>query len=192
MARTSSSSKAANLAHLRGRQRAVLPAVELAGLGEGDVVDVQVEPHPDGVGGDEELDVAVLEQLDLGVAGPRAECPHHHGRATALAADQLGHGVDLLGRKGDDGRATRQAGDLAAAGIDKLRHPRPAVDVHARQQPLDQRARRGRAQQQGLVGPADVEDAIGEDMAPLEVARQLDLVDRHEGDVEVAGHRLDR
>ena len=33
----------------------------------------------------------------------------------ALAADQLGDGIDLIGRECDDGRATRQARDLLLA-----------------------------------------------------------------------------
>ena len=36
-----------------------------------DVIDVEIESHADGVGGDQVIDVAGLEQLDLGVAGAR-------------------------------------------------------------------------------------------------------------------------
>ena len=45
------------------------PAVELAQAGEGDMVDVHVEPHADRVGRDQEVDLAGLEQFDLRVAG---------------------------------------------------------------------------------------------------------------------------
>jgi hypothetical protein len=79
------------------------------------VVDVEVQAHADGVGGDEEVDVAGLVELDLGVAGARRQRAEHHGGAAALAADQLGDGVDLLGREGDDGRAPGQARDLLLA-----------------------------------------------------------------------------
>ena len=88
--------------------------------GEGDVVDVEVEPHADRVGGDEVIDVAGLEELDLRVAGARRERAEHHRGAAALAADQLGDGVDLLGREGDDGGAARQARDLLLAGEGQL------------------------------------------------------------------------
>jgi hypothetical protein len=74
-------------------------AVELAVGGEGDVVDVDVQAHADGVGGDEEVDVARLVELDLGVAGARAERAQDDRRAAALAADQLGDGIDLVGEK---------------------------------------------------------------------------------------------
>ena len=92
-------------AELGGGQLAVLVAVEFAVGGEGDMVEVEVEPHADRVGGDEEVDVAGLEQLDLLVAGARAKRAEHHRGAAALAADQLGDRIDLVGREGDDGRA---------------------------------------------------------------------------------------
>ena len=101
-------------------------AVEFLVGGEGDVVDVEVEAHADRVGGDEVVDVAGLVELDLGVAGARRERAQHDGGAAALAPDQLGDGVDLLGREGDDGGAARQARDLLLAREGQLREPRPA------------------------------------------------------------------
>ena len=73
------------------------------------MIDVEVEPHADRVGGDEIIDVAGLVERDLRVARARRERAEHHRRAAALAADQFGDGVDLLGRERDDGRA-RAAG----------------------------------------------------------------------------------
>ena len=37
------------------------------------MIDVEIETHADGVGGDQIVDVAGLVQLDLGVAGARAD-----------------------------------------------------------------------------------------------------------------------
>ena len=182
---------AGDLGQLGGGEAAILIAVELAGLGEGDVVDVEVEAHADGVGGDEEVDVAVLEQGHLGVAGARRQGAHHHGGAAALAADQFGDGVDLLGREGDDGRTLGQAGDLALAGVGEGRQARPRRDGDAGNEPLDERPGAGRAEQQRLVAAADVENAVGEDVAALGVAAQLHFVDGDEGDVEIARHGLD-
>ena len=67
------SGAAGDLAELGGRQVAVLVAVELAVLGEGDMVDVEIEAHADGVGGDQIVDVAGLVERDLRVAGARAD-----------------------------------------------------------------------------------------------------------------------
>ena len=86
-----------------GRQRAMHLAVELARAGEGDVVDVEIEAHADGVGRHQEIDVARLIERHLRVARARAERAQHHRRAAALAPDQLGDGIDLGGREGDDG-----------------------------------------------------------------------------------------
>ncbi len=105
-----------NLAELGGGQLAELEAVEFPVGGEGDMVEVEVEAHADRVGGDEEIDVAGLEQFDLGVPGARRERAEHHRRAAALAADQFGDGVDLVGRERDRRRAARQARDLLRAG----------------------------------------------------------------------------
>src|SRR5262249_22215329 len=52
---------------------AELVAVKLAVGGEGDVIDVEVEAHADGVGGDKIVYVAGLVELDLGVAGARRQ-----------------------------------------------------------------------------------------------------------------------
>ena len=101
---------AGDLAELGRVEAADLVAVELAVGGEGDVVDVEVEAHADGVGGDEVVDIAVLVELDLGVAGARRERAQHHGGAAALAADQFGDGVDLVGREGDDGASGAAGG----------------------------------------------------------------------------------
>ena len=104
-----------DLADLLGIEPARAPAVELAQAGEGDMVDVHVEAHADGVGGHQEIDLAGLVERHLGVAGAGAERAHHHRRAAALAADQLGDGVDLVGGEGDDRAAPRQAGRASSS-----------------------------------------------------------------------------
>ena len=40
------------------------------------------------------------------------------------------------------------------------------------------------------AGAALAQDAVGEDVAALEIGSDLDLVDGHERDVEIARHRL--
>ena len=63
--------------------------------------------------------------------------------------------------------------------------------VHARDQRLDERAHGRGADEQRLLAAALVQQPIGEDVAAVEVGGELDLVDRDEGEVEVARHRLD-
>ena len=54
------------------RRRSRRPS-NLSQPGEGDMGDVHVEAHADGVGGDEIIDLAALEHRDLGVARGRAD-----------------------------------------------------------------------------------------------------------------------
>jgi hypothetical protein len=61
-----------------------------------------------------------------------------------------------------------------------------------RQQPLHHRPDGGGAEHQRFLAAAPVEHTVGEDVAALEIGAELRLVDRHEREVEIAGHRLDR
>ena len=105
---------AGDLRQLGRIELAELIAVEFAVGGKGDVIDVEIEPHADGVGGDQVIDVARLVERDLRVAGARRERAQHHRGAAALAADQFGDGVDFLGRERDDGRARAAAGSASS------------------------------------------------------------------------------
>ena len=132
-----------------------------------------------------------MVELHLGVAGARRQRTEHHGGPAALAPDQLGDGVDLLRREGDDGRAPGQAPELLLAREGELRQARAGGGVHTGNQRLHQGQHGGGADQQRLLAPALVQQAVGEDVAAVHVGGELDFVDGHEGDVEVARHRLD-
>ena len=107
-----------------------------------------------------------------------------------LALDQLGDGVDLVGRERDDRGAPRLPRQLAVACKFELRQSRPCDDGSAGQQPLDDRAHGGRTQQQRLVAAAAVQDAVGEDMAAFQIRGDLDFIDREKRHVEIPRHRL--
>ena len=77
--------------------------VELGQSGKGDVVDVQVEPHADGIGSNEAVDFAVLVHGDLGVSGPRTEGTHDDGCPSPPLPDAFGNVVNVLDRETDDG-----------------------------------------------------------------------------------------
>ena len=66
---------ARDLGDLRRAQPARRVAVELVQLGEGDMVHIHVQPHADGVGRDQEIDLAVLIERHLGVAGAGLSAP---------------------------------------------------------------------------------------------------------------------
>ena len=124
------------------RQTAVAAAVELLEPGEGDMGDVHVEAHADGVGGDEIIDLAALEHGDLGVAGGGRQRAHDHRRAASEAAQHLGQRVNLLGGEGDDGGARRQARQLDVAGVAQGREARAADDFRFGQELADERLQR--------------------------------------------------
>ncbi len=182
---------AGDLAKLARRQIAVVLAVEFADGRERDVVDVEIEPHADGVGGHQKFDVARLIERHLRVARARRQRAEHHGRAAALAADQLGDGVDLVGREGDDGGARRKPRDLLLAGVGQLRQPRPRDEIGAGNEIRNRVAHGLRAEQKRLGAAARMQQAIGEDVAALGIAGKLDLVDGEKIDIDLARHRLD-
>ena len=188
----SAAGAACDLREFSRGEPAKLVAVIFAVRGEGDVIDIKIEAHADRIGGDQIIDVTGLEHLDLRVAGARAERSQHHGRPATLTPDQFGDGVNLVRREGDDRGAARLPGDLAVAREFKLRQPRARDDARARQQPLDDRAHGGGAEQQGLVAATTMENAIGENMAAFKIGGDLDFIDGEERHVEVARHRFDR
>ena len=98
-------------------QEPALAAVKFSATGEGNVADIEVKAHADGVGGDDVVDLAGLVEIYLGVARARAERAHDDGASAALALQQLGYCVDLLRGEGDDGGALGQLGDLGRAYI---------------------------------------------------------------------------
>lgn len=106
-----------DLGDLGGGQRARAASVELAQAGEGHMVHIHVEPHADGIGGDDVIHLARLIKPDLGVAGAGTERAQYHRRAAPLPPHIFGHGIDFRRRKGDHGGAGRQPVQLFRPGI---------------------------------------------------------------------------
>ena len=183
---------ARDLTELDEVEVAARAAVELGELGEGDVVDVEVQPHADGVGGHEEVDLAALVEGDLGVAGAGGQGAEHHRGAAAARPHPLGEVVDPGHREGDDGGARRQPADLQAAPVAQGREPGVAADGHVGHHRRHHAPHRVRAQEPGLAPASGVQQPVGEDVPPLGVGGELNLVDGEEVDGPVEGHRLDR
>ena len=166
--------------------------VELGELGERHVVDVEVQPHADGVGGRQIVDFAALVQGDLGVARTRRQGPEHDGGAPAARPHPFREVVDARRRESHDRRARRQRPDLQAAPVAQGRQPRMAADGQVRDERGQQGADGARPQEPRLAPAAGVQQAVGEDVAPLGVGGELNLVDGQEVDLPVEGHRLHR
>ena len=167
-------------------------AVELSQRGEGDVVHIHVETHPDRIRCDQEIHLAVLVECDLGVARAGAEPPHHHRAAAPAAADRFGDRVDLRRAEGHDRGAWRQARELGLARMGQLRQARPRLDLRLRDQALQQRADRLGAEEHGLDQPARMQQTVGEDVAAIRIGAELDLVHRDEFRPPVERHRFHR
>jgi len=84
------------LSHFRRCQLPVLIAVIFPVAGKGDVVDVEVEAHADGIGRHQVIDIAVLKQFHLRISGARAERAEDDRRAAALAPDEFGNRIDFV------------------------------------------------------------------------------------------------
>src|SRR5215469_2501767 len=88
-----------NLSDLGSIEPARTTTVELANPGEGNVVDIHVKPHADRIGGDEVIDLAVLEHADLGVARSWTERTENDCCSTSLATDYFGQRKHVRDRK---------------------------------------------------------------------------------------------
>ena len=183
---------ARDLRHFGGGQHPRRATVELAAGRERDMIQVQVEPHADGIRRHQAVHLAGLVERHLGVARARAQRPEHH-RAPALdPAHALGERVDRFGREGDDRVARLEAGQLAMPLVRQGGEPGAAGEARLGHERADQRAHRVRAEEHGLRRAARPQQAVGEDMTALAVAGELYLVHGDEFDRPVQRHRFDR
>ena len=91
-----------DLGQFVGGKRAHPPPVKLGQRGKGHMVNVEVQPHSDGIGCHQIVDLAILVQGHLRIACARAERPHHNRRAAFLAAQKLGNRIYIINRKSDN------------------------------------------------------------------------------------------
>ncbi len=167
------------------------PAVEFGQRRKRDMINVQVQPHSDGIRGHQKINLAVLVHVDLRIAGARAERAHDHGRPTLLPTDQFGDGVNVVDRKPDNGRARAHPADFLLARIDQLRHPLAAHVLRLGHKGRDRAAHGVRAQKQRLVQAARPQQAVGKDVAPFRIGAELDFIHGQKIDAHPFGHRLD-
>ena len=99
---------ARDLSELRRLEGTRLASVELVQIGEGDVDEVEVQPHTDGVGGDHVIDLARLVHRDLGVARARRERAEDHRHPTTPSLEPLRDFVHTRHAESHHGRARRK------------------------------------------------------------------------------------
>ena len=149
---------------------------------------VQIQPHADGVRRHQIIDLAFLKHAHLRIAGGRGQRAHHHRRAAREAPQHFGHGIDLFHREGDDGAATRQAGQLLRTGIAQRGKTRAGDDLGFRQQLPDHRAQHVRSQDHRFLAATRAQQTIGKHMPTLGIGAQLRLIQRHEAQLLVERH----
>ena len=182
---------AGNLRNLSGREHPHRAAVELLVGRERDMIQVQVEPHANGIRRDQAVHLARLVETDLCIAGARAERPQHHGAPAPQPADALGKRVDRLGREGDDGIPGLEPGQLAMPLVRERGKPGSAREPRLGHKRSDQGAHGVCTEEHGLRRAPGAQQAIGEDVAALAIACELNLVNRDELDLPVQRHRFD-
>ncbi len=134
------------------------------------MANIHIQTHPDSIGGDQKIHIAILEQFYLGITGTRRERAHHHSRAAPLPAHQLGQPIYLCSRKRHQCRAARQAAGFFMPGIGQAREAF-AIDKLARRiELLQNRPHRVRTQKQRFMAATRMKQPVGKDMTALFIA----------------------
>ena len=156
------------------------------------MIHIQIQAHPNCVGGDQIVNLAILIEVHLSIPRAGAERPHDHCRPALLTAQQFRDSVDTIDREPDDGTARGHPADLFRPGIDQLRHPLTPDKLHLGHQSRNGAAHGVGPQKQRLARAARPQQAVGENMAAFRVGTELDFVDGYEIGTHAFGHRLDR
>ena len=179
-----------NLRHFGHGQPPLPPPVEFVQAGKCDVRDVHVEPHADGVGRDEIIDVARLIHRHLRVAGAGRQRSHHHRRPAARPAQHFGDRINFLRAERDDHRPFGEPREFLRASIAECRKARTLDDFSLGDERADHRAQAFRTEDHRLLATAHVEHPVGKDMPALGIRAQLCFIERRKGDVPADRHRF--
>jgi hypothetical protein len=182
---------ARDLSELGRAEVTLFASVEFAQTREGDMPNVQIQPHADGVGSDQVVDLLSLVERHLRVPRARRKPTMNDGRPSAPVAQLLRDAIHLGHVERDDRAAARQRSQPTLAACAQRRQTGVSLDARGRHEPLDQGADGLGAQEPRLDAAARREQPIGEDVAALRVSRQLYLVDREEVDLLRERHGFD-
>ncbi len=180
-----------NLSDLRRGQGTPAGTIEFAQLGEGNMVNVHIQPHANRIGGDQIIDLSGLIHLHLGIAGAGAQCAQDNRRAAALLADRLCQFIDLIDRKGDNRTAPFQAVEFLCPGIAEGRQAGAAFDHRIGDQMPDQARHAVRPQEHGFKPSPGMQQTVCENMTPLWICTELNFIDGHEINGPIHRHGFD-
>ena len=158
---------ARDLGQLVGCQITHPRAVKLGQRGKRHMRDIKVQAHADGIGRHQIIDIAILIQFHLRIAGARAQRAHHDGRTALGPAQQLGDRIYIFNRKPDDGGPIWHAAYLFRTCVGQGRESLAPQELDMRHQ-CGNRATHGLGpQQQRLVQAPRMQQPMGKDMTTL-------------------------
>ena len=181
-----------NLCQLIRLKLAHATAVKFGQARKGDMFDIKVQPHPDGVCGHQKINIAVLIKLNLRVARPRTERPHDHSSAAFLPAQHLCNCIDIIDRKTDNRTSVLHTADLFGACVRQRRKPFALEKLHFWHQGGNGRLHCLRAHKERLTGASRVQQPIGENMPAVQICAQLYLINGNKICTNAHRHRLNR
>ena len=77
------------------------------------MVEIQIESHPNRISRKQEINITILVEVNLRIAGPRAEPAHDNSRPTPLAAHKISNLIDISDAKSNDRAAPRETRQLS-------------------------------------------------------------------------------
>ena len=181
---------ACDLGHFVGVQGAHAAAIELGRGRKRDMLDIQVQPHADGISRHQVIHIAILIQSHLRIARARRQRAHDHRTAPFLAADQFGNRIDIFYTEAHDSAARGHAAYLFRTCIRKLRHAFTALELHARHQRGNRRAHGIGPHEQRFMQAARMQKPVGKDMAAISISAKLDFVDGDKIGTDFQRHRF--
>ena len=179
-----------DLGQFVGHQIAHAAPIKFAQARKRDVTHIEVQTHADRICRHEEIDFAILVQINLRVARAWAERAHDNRASAPLATDQFRDCVEIIDRETDDRRARDHPAQLLGAGIGQLRKPLAPAELNARHLGCNRPAHRIRTQKQGFVQTARIQQPVGEDMPALGIRTELNFIDRKKIRPKAHRHRL--
>ena len=100
-------STARDLGEFFREQMAHATAIKLGQGRESDMLNIKVQTHPNGISGDQIVDIAILIHLNLRIACAGGKCAHDHRSTTLLAAQKLCNRIDIFNREPNNCAARR-------------------------------------------------------------------------------------
>ena len=187
-----STGAACDLGQFICHQRPHAIAVEFGGRRKGNMVHIKVQPHANGICGHQIIHIAILIHLNLRITGPRAQSPHDNRSTAFLSPQKLRNSVHIINAKRHNCRARWHAANFFLPAVAQFGKAITIQKIRRRYQSRNGFAHGLCTQKQGFMQATRSQKPIGEDMAPLRVSAELNLIYRQKIASHALRHRLHR